>query len=155
MTLQQLALEVAVSQLGVHEQPKGSNRGPQVDEYIKSVGLDPAGKYPWCMAFLYWCFLQAAERMGRLTPLYKTGGVLEQWRMRKDKYRVTSPQPGDIGIMDFGKGVGHVVIVLKVNDNGIVDTIEGNTNDDGSREGYEVCKRVRQQSKMLGYLRFQ
>ena len=36
----------------------------------------------------------------------------------------------------------HVGIVIKAEDQ-IIHTIEGNTNDEGSREGYEVCKRIR------------
>ena len=35
-------LSVALSQVGVMEDPPGSNRGPQVDEYLKSAGLDPS-----------------------------------------------------------------------------------------------------------------
>lgn len=154
MTLQQKALEIAISQLGVHEQPKGSNRGPEVDEYIKSVGLDPAGKHPWCAAFVYWCFQKASESMGRQNPLYKTGHVLTAWKMRKEKFRAITPQPGDIGIMDFGKGTGHMFIV-KVAHLDHTDNVEGNSNDDGSREGYEVCDHTRQRSKVLGYLRFE
>lgn len=153
MTLQERALEIGVSQLGVEEVPRGSNRGPQVDEYIKSIGLNPAGKYSWCMAFVYWCFNQAADRMVRQNPLYKTGGVLLQWAQRKDKFRAITPQPGDIFIMDYGKGLGHTGIVEKVDDE-IIYTIEGNTNDEGSREGYEVCRRARPRGKVKGYLRF-
>lgn len=153
MTLQERALEIAVTQLGVEEVPRGSNRGPQVDEYIKSVGLDPAGKYSWCMALMYWCFMQAAGKLGVQNPMLKTGGVLLQWQKRKDKYRVLTPQPGDVFIMDYGKGVGHTGIVEKV-DSDFVDTIEGNTNDEGSREGFEVCRRKRPRSKIAGYLRF-
>ena len=51
------ALVIASSQIGVKEQPLGSNRGPQVDQYLESVGLNPEeGSFPWCAAFLYWCF---------------------------------------------------------------------------------------------------
>jgi hypothetical protein len=156
MTLQQKALEIAISQLGVQEQPKGSNRGPEVDLYIKSVGLDPASaSYAWCAAFVYWCYEKAAESMGRINPLAKTGGVLEQWRLRKEKHRVIVPQPGDIGVLDFGKGVGHIFIVEHVQLDH-TDNVEGNTNDEGSREGYEVCRRSRARGgKTLGYLRFE
>lgn len=155
MTLQERALEAAISQLGVEEVPRGSNRGPQVDQYIKSVGLDPAGKYSWCMAFMYWCMQQAADAMGRQNPMYKTGGVLLQWKMRKTLYgKYNSPKPGDIFIMDYGKGTGHTGIVERVED-GIVHTIEGNTNDEGSREGFEVCRRTRPRGKIVGYLRFE
>ena len=61
-------------------------------------------------------------------------------------------KPGAIFIMDFGKGVGHTGLVVKVNKDGTVDTIEGNTNDEGSREGYEVCRRVRKLSSIKGFI---
>ena len=50
------ALRYAQSQVGQREQPKGSNRGPMVDKYLASVGLQPG--YAWCQAFVYWCYLQ-------------------------------------------------------------------------------------------------
>jgi hypothetical protein len=49
--------------------------------------------------------------------------------------------------MDYGKGQGHTGFVVEVLSNGNLKTIEGNTNDEGSREGYEVCYRTRKQSK--------
>jgi len=33
-------------------------------------------------------------------------------------------------------------------DGGTIQTIEGNTNDEGSREGYEVCRRTRGRGRM-------
>ncbi len=42
------ALKVAKTQLGVMEQPPGSNRGLEVDEYIRRVGLNPKDRLPWC-----------------------------------------------------------------------------------------------------------
>lgn len=50
-------------------------------------------------------------------------------------------QPGFIFIMDFGGGVGHTGLVEKVL-NGHLVTIEGNTNDGGSREGIGVFRRT-------------
>ena len=35
------ALKVAITQIGVMEQPEGSNRGPEVDLYLKTAGVDP------------------------------------------------------------------------------------------------------------------
>jgi hypothetical protein len=151
MTLQEKALEIAVTQLGVEEAPGHKNTGKDVEKYLKSVGLG-AG-YSWCMAFVHWSFADASDKMGRQNPMFKTGGVLEQWRQRKDKFRALTPQPGDVFIMDYGKGLGHTGIVEKV-ELDIIHTIEGNTNDDGSREGYEVCRRTRPRNKILGYLRF-
>lgn len=147
------ALEIARAQIGVSEEPKNSNRGPQVDQYIRSVGLDPAGKYPWCMAFVYWCFDQAGKAVGVINPMFKTGGVLDQFNKRKNVHQVQTPRPGDVIILDYGAGKGHTGIVEMVHENGTVGTIEGNTNDEGSREGYEVCRRKRNVLKAK-FLRF-
>lgn len=152
MTHSEKALEVALTQLGVQEVPKGSNKGPQVDVYLKSVGINfPAS---WCMAFVYWSFNEAAISMSIPNMLAKTGGVLDQWNKRKAKYSVSNPKPGDIFIMDFGGGKGHTGIVKRVDKKNIY-TVEGNSNDEGSREGHEVCERLRSLTSIKGYLRFQ
>jgi len=152
MSLQQKALEVAITQLGEQEKPLGSNWGVPVQDYLKSVGIGfPAS---WCMAFLYWCFKKAATDTGVVNPLVKTGGVLAAWNKADKKYRVVGdPQPGDIFIMDFGHGLGHTGIVERV-EKDVVHTIDGNTNDTGSREGIEVCRKIRNRNKMVGYLRY-
>lgn len=143
-------VKTATSQLGVTEIPKGSNSGPEVEIYLKSVGLGKG--YSWCMAFVFWCVQQASTKASTTNPLKKTGGVLEQWNSRP-KLHVETPQPGDIFIMDFGHGKGHTGIVESVRQDGTIKTIEGNTNDDGSREGYEVCRRIRKISTCKGFLR--
>lgn len=151
LSLGYTSLSIARSQLGVMEEPKGSNSGPKVSQYLESVGINfPAS---WCMAFVYWCVDKAAKELKQPNPLHKTGGVLAQWNMRKD-LRVTTPKKGDIFIMDFGKGLGHTGFVDSVQGDRI-QTIEGNSNDEGSREGYEVCRKPggRPLSAMKGYLR--
>ncbi|HYE76180.1 MAG TPA: CHAP domain-containing protein, partial [Blastocatellia bacterium] len=80
-TILEEALVVAQSQLGVREKPLGSNRGPEVDVYIESVGLAPTGKYAWCAAFVYWCYKRAAEQLQVKNPAAKTGGSLMQWTL--------------------------------------------------------------------------
>jgi hypothetical protein len=151
MSLPLKALEIAITQLGVHEDPGNKNTGPQVNEYLKAVGLGPG--YSWCMAFLYWCHDKAAKEFGVSNPMLKTGGVLRQWNERRLKYSQFHPMPGDVFIMDFGGGLGHTGIVEKVE--GIwIYTIEGNSNDEGSREGFEVCRRRRVTDKIKGFLRF-
>ncbi|PXY44520.1 CHAP domain-containing protein [Flavobacterium hydrophilum] len=148
-TLGQKTLAVAITQLGVEEIPKNSNAGPAVEKYLKSVGLGKG--YAWCMAFVYWCTKEASLQLAIANPLTKTAGVLAMLNFEKDLV-VKEPQPGDIFIMDFGKGQGHTGIVEKVDKN-IIHTIEGNTNDDGSREGYKVCRRIRSKSTIKAYLR--
>lgn len=151
MTLQEKALEIAKTQLGKHEDPLGSNWGHPVQDYLLRVGIGfPAS---WCMAFVYWCFDEAAKELNVLNKLVKTGGVLYAWWNAGDAAKEKIPQPGDIFIMDFGKGLGHCGIVEKVDDN-FIYTIDGNTNDSGSREGIEVCRKQRPRNKILGYLRY-
>ena len=151
-TLAQKTLSIAISNEGVSENPKGSNSGPEVDIYLKSVGLKKGN--PWCMAFVYWCVNTACKELDMPNPLIRTGGVLRQWNetiLRKYPARATAVKPGDIFIMEFGHGTGHTGIVEKVA-GGMIYTIEGNTNDDGSREGYEVARRQRLVSSMKGFI---
>lgn len=152
-------LVVAQSQVGVRETPGKANRGPEVDAYIKSVGLNPAGGYAWCQAFIYWCFQQAANMLNVPNPLLKTAGVLAHWNNTKArkigvKQALAQPsliEPGMIFVMDFGKGTGHIGFVERV-DGATIHTIEGNTNDGGSREGIAVMRRQRTIASMKGFI---
>ena len=139
----------AVTQIGVEEIPRGSNAGVDVEKYLKSVGLGKG--YSWCMAFVYWNVLQAAAKLKMPSPLIKTGGVLAQYNNPKNTKK-SIPLAGDIFIQDHGKGMGHTGIVEYVVGD-TIHTIEGNTNDEGSREGYEVCRRVRKIQSCKGFIR--
>jgi len=147
--LSQRTLQTALTQLGVQEIPKNSNAGADVEKYLKSIGLGKG--YSWCMAFVYWC-VKTSLLPNETNPLLKTGGVMRMWNERPN-LRKTKPMVGDIMILDYGKGLGHTGIVNKLLPNGMIETIEGNTNDEGSREGYEVCLRVREIKKCKGFLR--
>lgn len=163
------ALRIAVSQVGVHEQPHGSNDGPEIKQYLLSAGLVKPNA--WCMSFIYWCFNEAAKNLKVKNPLFKTGGVLRQWENsisnrqfghiqganQGDIGKVQIAQPGDIFILDHGHGFGHAGIIkswdsLKL----IYNTIEGNSNTDGSRDGEAVVNHTRKNPDplLVGYLRF-
>lgn len=144
-------LKVAASQVGVREKPMGSNSGPEVNKYLASVGLGPGNA--WCIAFVYWCFEQAAKELGVANPVVKTGGVLAHWnaagergipRIKTDQ-AVNKPSlitPGMIFVIDTPPpgGGGHAGLVEAVI-GGKLTTIEGNSNDGGSREGVGVFRR--------------
>jgi len=149
------ALEIAISQIGKEENPRGSNwgkPGDPVPEYLASVSINfPAS---WCMAFMYWCYQKAADSLGLVNPMCKTGGVLTGWGNRP-RSQVRLPAVGDVFVMDLGHGLGHTGIIEKIDEDGTLHTIEGNTNADGSRNGYAVERKVRHQGKpIIGYLRF-
>lgn len=141
------ALEIAAAEVGVSEEPPGSNRGARVDSYVKSVGLDPAGRYAWCCCFTFWCFREGAKALGLENPCHRTGGVLTHWHCTKGRKILTSQAkleelPGTVFVMEFGRGLGHTGFVESVDGTALV-TIEGNTNNGGSREGTGVFRRKR------------
>ena len=154
--LTKAAIDFAMTQVGVREKPLGSNRGPVVDQYIKAVGLNPAGNPPggffWCVAFTHFCYMKAAEKVGIENPHIKTAGVLDHWQKAGAKpnvVRVTKAKavadpglvmPGSLFIIDHGGGLGHSGMVTEVA-NGRLKTVEGNTNDNGSRNGIGVFQR--------------
>ena len=145
-------LRVASAEIGVREEPPGSNRGTRVDEYLSRIAPSLLGE-PWCMAFVYWCFDEAARALSRPCPAPKTAGVHSAWRAAQDMrgaHIVTTAQavrdpslvrPGMVFFIDTGGGRGHAGIVADVEGTGLV-TIEGNTNDSGSREGIGVFLRT-------------
>ncbi|MDZ4701380.1 MAG: CHAP domain-containing protein [Rhodothermales bacterium] len=61
-------LEVAHRFIGVTEQPKDSNRGPEVESFLAAVGLAPKQdasgdwkSYPYCAAFVSYCLNIAGD----------------------------------------------------------------------------------------------
>lgn len=144
-------LEVASTQIGVRESPPGSNRGHEVDQYLESVSEGLLGS-PWCVAFIYWCFKQAAHKLGRANPMVKTASVWTHWEkaglidgnivIRPDEAQQDPSllKPGMIFHIDTGGRKGHAGLIVNVVGDKIV-TIEGNTNDNGSREGIGVFIR--------------
>lgn len=147
------AVELALTQNGVREQPLGSNRGPQVDEYIRSTDLNPPAL--WCMAFVYWCFKQAAGQLGVPNPMHKTASCtnLHSWAKPKGLVK-SSPQRGDIFLVRGGadgRTHQHTGLVVEVN-GAQIKTIEGNTNNDGSSNGIGVFIRTRSAAN-LDYVR--
>jgi len=154
MTLPEVALDIARSFEGVREH--GKNRGPHVDEFIRSVGLDPRdGAYPWCAAFVYFCLSRAAKAVGVPCPAKRTASVMSQFRFGcVHGYKVQHPAPGDVFLMDKGGGKGHCGFVESVCGTHLV-TIEGNTDPDGGRDGDGVYRRLRRPEEVtLGFLRF-
>jgi len=147
------AIEFAVSQIGVMEKPLGSNRGPEVDKYLAEVGLDPKGGFAWCVAFTHFCYLSAAKKLGVPNPHIRTAGVLDHWSKAAkspNATRITNAQaiadpglvrPGQLFIISLTGGLGHSGMVVEVSDGRLV-TIEGNTNDNGSRNGIGVFRRT-------------
>ena len=141
--LLEAVVKIARQEIGVSEDPPGSNRGPRVEEYLNSVRMGPG--YPWCAAFVYWCFEKASAQLNRVNPLIKTASCLQHWSMTKG-FKVLYPDaiqnpllivPGTVFIINRGKGKGHTGIVTGIRSS-FIQTIEGNTNSFHSAEGFGV-----------------
>lgn len=133
--LHEQVLEVAKSQLGVHEQG-GNNHGPEIKNYLKEVGLDEGN--PWCAAFVIWCIHQVELKHKKVSGVFKTGHVLTMWNHSPMMLRENSPKPGYLALWRHGDTLsGHIGIVEKVNDDGrSFISIEGNT-----RPGHKAIVR--------------
>ena len=152
-------LETARGELGVCESPPGSNRVKYWDAY------DPKMQYqPWCVAFLWWVFQQAGERMaffgGGKTA--SCGMLLRWYREQGLTVPVEDVQVGDIALLNFnGKGTpDHCGLVTEVNRWAVtrelmqIQTIEGNTSVNGSQDnGGMVAEKTRYPSQIVGVCR--
>ena len=137
-------IQIAKWQLGVTEQPQGSNRV----KYASAYGLNG---YAWCVMFVWWCFREAGFNLKKtasctqLTNAYKQSG---QWVTEGFK-------PGDIAMFDFtGKKskTEHCGIIVEVQPRYIV-TIEGNTGTGNDANGGAVMERKRDLKLVTGACR--
>jgi hypothetical protein len=163
--LRALALKMAQAQVGQSEEPKGSNSGRMVNEYLRSVGLPPGNA--WCQAFVYWCYAEAARCLKLLNPVAHSGSVAECWHKAPQKLLVgvarqnpTIIKPGWQFILLFANNTGHTGIIERVEAAGaetILHTIEGNSNNDGSRDGYAVVRHTRKltEKSLAGLIQYQ
>jgi hypothetical protein len=141
------AVEIALSFQGQKEVPAGSNWGKFVQDCLKTVGITfPAA---WCVAFTHRVYQDAAKALNTPNPHPKTAGVLKCMQMAGASRQIAKKDATDknilagyLGIMDFGKGLGHIYIVVSVEGNDIY-TIEGNTDVAGGRTGGQVLMRKR------------
>jgi len=127
----------------------GQNRGPWVRLYMNgNEGPD----WPWCAGFACFILKQACRSLKVPLPIEtsvscdvlagqaKQKGLFLSEAKAKDRELI---RPGALFLVRRTETDWvHTGIVLKT-DADVFYTIEGNTNDEGSREGYEVCKRFR------------
>lgn len=152
------ALAEAAARIGVKENQRTKNSGLEVDEYLRAVGLGPG--YAWCSAFVYYCSREAARNLHATTPVPRTAGALKMWALADAACRSQTPAVGAVIVLDHGDGKGHVGFVEAVHDDGSITSIEGNTNEAGSREGNAVARHSRwrpqdgKRGVLKGYLDF-
>jgi hypothetical protein len=152
MTLSEKAVELALAEVGVREDPPGSNRGKRVDEYIRAGGLDPSkGAYPWCACFVAWAVREAGRALG-IKPAFRPSARVLTMLQRNPELLLDRPEPGAILIHLKPNTDGHTGLVVKVNEDLSVETVEGNTDAAGSRTGGQVMEQHRPSGYATGYL---
>jgi len=154
-------IDIAISQIGVQEDAAHTNHGESI-KYQQAAGLGSAGGYPWCQSFVFWDGLQA---YGDENPIPKTGGVLDCWHKAKaEGVEVINKADATLDSITAGMQIifqespttGHTGLVEFVDHDGI-HTIEGNTNDQGGRDGYIVCRKLRHLTdhNLLGFINYE
>lgn len=160
---QELLADIAAKYIGVKE--TGNNKAGSSKELLaifKSDSLTINGAtdgYPWCAAFVSFC----VQKLIANSPAFSTinppkeasvSRFLHVWAKNNNclifprNSEFFSPRKGDIVVFTFS----HIGIVESVNGK-MVTTIEGNTNDAGSREGNIVARKVRTNSIIKSYIR--
>jgi len=164
LQLQSQPLNIANKFIGLKE--SGNNRGFWIDKFNYTVG----NKYgsAWCMAFVYYCINETYKP----NPLKRTGSVSNQLKyancigsglqvIKTSLIGNTKLLPNDIFCIkhgntsenDIGKlWLGHTGFI-KLDLGKTVQTVEGNTNKAGSREGQFVLDKYRDKIQFLAVIR--
>ena len=128
------ALAAAQSQVGVSEQPPGSNDGPQIADYRTATAGSGVG--PWCAYFTSWAAAQAGVPLGEAGQGFGSVSALYGWAQRTGRATAAGPgvqpNPGDLIVW----GGEHIGIVESVDPDGSIHTIEGNSSNAVSRRTY-------------------
>jgi hypothetical protein len=147
---------IAAAEAFVGLREEGDNRGLMIDLFLKGVNQPPG--QPWCAAFVHHVgqrshFDPIANKSSWPLPntasCYMLGVYAAQQRILVDE-----PLDGDVFLLwsPMYTRFAHTGIVSRVVERGKTPagspwfdchTIEGNTNDDGGRDGWGVLRRIR------------
>jgi len=126
----------------------GQNRGPWVRLYMKG---NDGPQWAWCAGFACFILQQACKSKQISLPVTPSFSCDSLAASAKEKNLFLPERGLDRSLIKPGmfflnrrtsSDWTHVGIVIEAS-NDVFMSIEGNTNDEGSREGYEVCQRIR------------
>ena len=119
-------------EVGVAEQPPGSNDAPRISQYRQATAGSGVG--PWCAYFTSWAARQAGVPLGDSGQGFGRVDDVYAWAQRTGKAIPAGsgpPQPGDLIVWDE-----HIGVVESVGTDGSINTIEGNSSDAVSQRTY-------------------
>jgi hypothetical protein len=120
----QAIVNLARAEIGVSEQPPGSNDSPRIAQFRQATAGAP-GPGPWCAYFVSWAAREAGVPIGDAGQGYGRVDDVWAWAERSGKAIPAGsgrPQPGDLIVWDE-----HIGIVESVGADGSIHTIEGNS----------------------------
>ena len=132
--------KIYTNEIGVRELT-GKNDGIDVEQYLSSVNLKQGAA--WCAAFVSWCFIRAeinAVKSGWCPNWFQINVI---YTRGENNNKV--PKKADVfGIYFHEKErIAHVGFIDEWGEGSFCITVEGNTNDAGSREGDGVYRKRR------------
>lgn len=138
----QQMVALAQREIGVKEQPPGSNDSPRIAEYRKATAGSGIG--PWCAYFTSWLAKSSGAPLGEAGQGFGSVDALYAWAQRTGRATQNGPgvrpQAGDLIVWDE-----HIGLVESVDADGTVHTIEGNSSD-------QVIRRTHAAGSALGYV---
>ncbi len=126
-------LAAVQAEVGVAEQPPGSNDAPRIAEYRAATAGAP-GPGPWCAYFTSWAARQAGVPLGDAGQGFGSVDAVSAWAQSAGKAIPAGgapPQPGDLIVWDE-----HIGVVESVGADGRITTVEGNSSDQVARRTY-------------------
>jgi len=150
--LQLLIARRALRDVGLCEIPKGSNRSPRIDRYLKDAGVPDSvirtGEGFWCAA---WSGAVYRDCGAKVPNGYAACQSWLTWGA-KNGYLKKTPTVGAVVLYGINNTSHHCGIVLRT-DNGYLLSIESNTSLNGySREGLLCGLKEIAVDKVLGYV---
>jgi hypothetical protein len=136
---------VAHRHIGLREQPLGSNDGPQLRKALAKTPFQPG--QAWCYYFALACLIEAFGDVSLLPPSVLVTGSCQNAADHAREHGALVPYPavGSIFLLHDASGHYHHAGIISglTTPRGTRPTIEGNSNTDGSTEGYEVVAHER------------
>ncbi len=124
-------LRIATGEVGVKEDPAGSNRGARVETFQAATAYARYQRtgWPWCGAFVEWVWRQAGVETDACSA-----STEQMWLLAKARGWLSETPM--VGCAILWRGV-HTGIVVGIRD-GVVDTVEGNSGDAVTRRTHRI-----------------
>lgn len=131
----------------------GHNDGQQVEEFLHTAGVRKGDA--WCAAFVFYVHRACNPMFALKSPAWSPSWFIKNVVYKQGRGLI--PQPEDVFGIYFNskKRVAHVGFIDVWPDGKYAFTVEGNTNDAGSREGDGVYRKRRLKSQIYVVARYE